>query len=96
MEGRAFIVGREALIYINDPSVSKQHAEIKIIDGRIRLRDLNSTNGTYLVKNKTLVRFQEGYVKPNQAIVIGSRQYTIQGLLAFLPPIPTRMAWFSD
>ena len=82
MEGRTFTIGREGHVYIGDPTVSNQHAEIKIIDGRIYLRDLNSTNGTYLFKNNRLVYFDEGYVSPLQSIVIGDQKHTIQSLLA--------------
>ncbi len=46
MENRIFTIGREGHININDPTVSKQHAEIEIIDGEVYLRDLESTNGT--------------------------------------------------
>ena len=82
MEGRTYLLGREGHIYIDSPMVSKQHAEIKIINGRIYLRDLNSTNGTYLFKNNRLVYFDEGYVSPLQSIVIGDQKHTIQSLLA--------------
>ncbi|MBT3204989.1 MAG: FHA domain-containing protein [Gammaproteobacteria bacterium] len=81
MESRTYIIGREGHIYLNDKSVSKQHAEIQIMNGEIYLRDLHSTNGTYLVKNNRLVAFAEGYVQINQPIVIGSKQYTIRKLL---------------
>ena len=84
VEGLAFTIGREGHIYINDPSVSRQHAEIKFIDGRIRLRDLNSTNGIYLVRGTRLVYFQEGYVKPQQIVVMGRRQFTVKSLLEIL------------
>ena len=82
MEGRTFILGREGHIYIDSTTASKHHAEIRIIDGKIYLRDLESTNGTFLVKNKTLVQFEEGYVNPLQPIVIGGQKYIIQDLLA--------------
>ncbi len=81
MESRTYIIGREGHIYINDPTVSKQHAEIQVINGEVYLRDLNSTNGTFLIKNNRLVPFHEGYVQLHQPIVLGNRQYTIQGLL---------------
>ena len=81
MEGRTFILGREGHIYIDSPTASKHHAEIKIKDGKIFLRDLDSTNGTFLVKNNSLVQFLEGYVNPNQPVVIGSDTYVIQDLL---------------
>jgi pSer/pThr/pTyr-binding forkhead associated (FHA) protein len=80
-KSRTYIIGREGHIYINDATVSKQHAEIQVINGEVYLRDLNSTNGTFLIKNNRLVPFHEGYVQLNQPIVLGNRQYTIQSLL---------------
>jgi len=82
MEGRKFILGREGHIYIDSPTASKHHAEISIEGGKIILRDLKSTNGTFLLKNKTLIPFQEGVVDPRQPIVIGRHSYVIQDLLA--------------
>ena len=84
MEGQTFIIGREGHIYINDPSVSRRHAEIRLIGGRIRLRDLDSTNGIYLAKGSKLVHFQEGYVEPHQLVVFGRRVYAVKSLLANL------------
>ena len=81
IESRTYVIGKEGHIYINDPTVSKQHAEIQVINGEIYLRDLNSTNGTFLVKNQRLVLFREGYVQINQAVVLGNKHYTIQQLL---------------
>lgn len=81
IENRAYVIGREGHIYINDPTVGKQHAEIRIINGEIYLRDLNSTNGTYLLKDQGLVPFKEGFVDINQAVVLGKKHYTIVQLL---------------
>ena len=81
LESRTYIIGREGHIYINEATVSKQHAEIKVVNGEVYLRDLDSTNGTFLIKNNRLVPFHEGYVQLNQPIVLGNRQYTIQNLL---------------
>ena len=78
---QTYVVGREGHIFINDPTVSKKHAEIQIKNGEIYLRDLESTNGTYLLKNKRLVPFKEGYVQLNQPIVMGNRHHTIHELL---------------
>ena len=82
MEGRIFILGREGHVYIDSPTASKHHAEIRIIDGKVHLRDLGSTNGTFLLKNKTLIQFDKGFVNPQQPIVIGGNRYVIQNLLA--------------
>jgi hypothetical protein len=81
MEGKTYIIGREGHIYVGDSSVSRQHAEIKFIDGRIRLRDLDSTNGTYLVRGDSRVQVSEGYVKPHQPIVFGNWLCTVHNLL---------------
>ena len=81
MESRTYRIGREGHIYINDPAVSKQHAEIQIMNGEVYLRDLGSTNGTFLVKNQRLVPFVEGYVQPHQMIVLGNTQYSVKNLL---------------
>lgn len=82
LEGRTYIIGRDGHIYIDSPTVSKHHAELKIINGRIYLRDLGSTNGTYLLKNEKLVYFDEGYVNLLQPLIIGDQRHTIQKLLA--------------
>ena len=72
----------EGHIYISSPTVSRPHAELKIKNGRIYLRDLGSTNGIYIVDNDCLTRFEEGYVKPNQPMMIGKVTCTIQSLIA--------------
>ena len=82
MEGRTFILGREGHIYIDSSTASKHHAEIRITDGKIYLRDLDSTNGTFLMKNRSLVHFDEGFVSPMQPVVIGGKTYVIKDLLA--------------
>ena len=90
IEGQTYIISRkgqvsmEGDIYINSPTVSRPHATLKIKNGRIFLRDLDSTNGTYIVDNDNLIRFKEGYVKPNQTMMIGRVKCTIQGLISIV------------
>ena len=81
-EGRSFILGREGHIYIDSTTASKQHAEIRIMDGRIHLRDLDSTNGTFVLRNNARVRFDKGFVDPEQLIVIGGKTHVVMDLLA--------------
>jgi len=87
VDGKTYIISRasdayvEDCIYINSPSVSKPHLKLKIKNGRIHLRDLNSTNGTYLIENNSLVPFEEGYVSSHQPLAIGGVKCTIQSLL---------------
>lgn len=80
-EGRSFIIGREGHVLIDDISVSKAHAELSFVEGRIRLRDLNSTNGTYLIEGDRSERFYEGFVMPNQTIAVGTQRKKVQSLL---------------
>jgi len=88
VDGHTYILGREGdvyiedHIYINSPSVSRRHAAMKIKNGRIYLCDLDSTNGTYLMENDSLVPFKEGYVSPSQPIALGHVKCTINSLLA--------------
>lgn len=84
MEGRIFILGREGHIFIDSTTASKHHAEITIANGDVYLRDLDSTNGTYVVKNNERVPFKEGYVDLRQPIVIGGKVLVIQDLLAIV------------
>jgi hypothetical protein len=44
------VVGRavDADVVLDDPGVSRRHAEIHLIDGRARVIDLGSTNGTFV------------------------------------------------
>ena len=87
IEGQTYIIGRqgpvcmEGYIYLDSPTVSRSHAAMKIKNGRIYVRDLDSTNGIYFVENDGLVRFDEGYVNPSQPIMIGKVGCTIQSLI---------------
>jgi len=82
MEGRSYVIGREGHIPINSPTASKYHATIRVSDGKIYLRDLNSTNGTFIIRNNSRQLFKEGYVNPDQLIEIGDEEHSIQNLLA--------------
>ena len=87
-EGQTYIISRkgpvllDGYIYLDSPTVSIPHAALKITKERVHLRDLNSTNGTYIVNNDGLISFEEGYVKPDQPMMIGEVKCTIQSLIA--------------
>jgi len=38
----------EALLFLDDVTVSRHHAEFRVTEGRLEVRDLGSTNGTYV------------------------------------------------
>lgn len=102
MEGRTFIIGREGHIYIDSSTASKRHAEIKISKGRIHLRDLGSTNGTFLITDNTQVKFESGYVSLLQPVVIGGRKFRVKRLLeiardfAASDDVTTKLGWTAD
>ena len=89
IEGYAYIIGINGHIYLDDPAVSRQHADIRIFKGRIILRDLNSTNGLHLFKNGVFEKFKKGFVQPEEQVLIGMKLYTPRDLFAklgFLTP----------
>lgn len=79
-----YIIGRKGDIVLNDRAVSRRHAQLTISPTEVYLKDLNSSNGLYLLKNKRLIRFFEGYVQLNQVVAIGDRQYAISQLLTMV------------
>jgi pSer/pThr/pTyr-binding forkhead associated (FHA) protein len=82
IEGRTFILGRQGHIFIDSITASNQHAEIRIVNQKIYLRDLDSTNGTFLIKNGAPVRIKKGYVEPGDTIIVGGVANTVTDLLA--------------
>jgi EAL domain-containing protein (putative c-di-GMP-specific phosphodiesterase class I) len=50
VDSSRFLVGRkpEASLCIPSPTVSREHAELTVVDRELLLRDLGSTNGTYV------------------------------------------------
>ncbi|MDJ0779509.1 MAG: FHA domain-containing protein [Gammaproteobacteria bacterium] len=82
LEGRSFIIGREGHIYLNHPAISKHHAEISVRQGRVFLRDMNSSNGIFLLRGTRLVPFQEGIVQLDQPVVFGKKIKTPRELLS--------------
>ena len=81
LEGKSYIIGREGHIYISDPAASKQHAELSFVDGKIRIRDLGSTNGIYIIKDGQPMRLTDEYVEPEQTIAIGAQKHKVETLL---------------
>ncbi len=69
------VLGRkDADIIIDDPMVSKRHAAIQIINGKLMLIDLHSTNGTLL--NDKAINQQE--LKQSDRISIGQTSLLVE------------------
>lgn len=66
-----FSIGRTTScdIYINDQSVSKMHAEIIVNNGEITVRDLGSTNGTFINGMKL---YGSQVLRPNDMLKVGN------------------------
>ena len=82
-DGRSFTIGTEPLIIgrspavgvvINDPNVSRQHAEIWRTDQGVALRDLGSTNGTYVNGH----RIEAVSLSPRDDVTIGPLRFRIE------------------
>jgi len=72
---RQVVLGRKNSCELRIPlnSVSRQHCEITVNNGEVKLRDLDSSNGTY----HNSVRVQETMLSPGDEIVIGPVVFTI-------------------
>ncbi len=88
MADKIFVIGRKGNICIDDDSVSKRHAELQLRGHEIYMRDLDSTNGTFLIKNNRPIRFYEGYIQLNQTVVFGKKEYLISALLEKVNLLP--------
>jgi pSer/pThr/pTyr-binding forkhead associated (FHA) protein len=67
------IVGRgvEADITINEPTVSKKHAQLTSFDSGFLLKDLDSSNGTF-INNQ---RIQEAYLGDGDLVTFGEAKF---------------------
>ncbi len=76
---KTILIGRDKendVVLSNDPLVSRRHAIIEIVEGKCTLKDLGSTNQTYL-NNKPLLPKTEVSVKIGDIIMIGHTQLQI-------------------
>ncbi len=82
-DGRSFTIGTEPLIIgrsptvgvvINDPNVSRQHAEVWRTDQGVAIRDLGSTNGTFVNGH----RIEAVSLSPRDDVTIGPLRFRIE------------------
>lgn len=75
---KALLVGRAAQcdLVLSDPSVSSHHAKIEVdAQGRLVLRDLQSTNGSYIADRRCIDRAE---IPPGQPVYIGKYRLQIE------------------
>jgi len=71
---------------IADPSVSSHHCEVHLRGSEILIRDLNSTNGSFINGNK----IEESALKPGQVLRLGQVELKLEteGMAAQSPGAP--------
>jgi adenylate cyclase len=76
MAGRPFSVGRVAScdLAVQDPTVSRRHAELELAGAGVRVRDVGSTNGTYLDG----VRIIDALATPGSRVAFGKVDFEVQ------------------
>ncbi|MFZ5439232.1 MAG: sigma 54-interacting transcriptional regulator [Myxococcota bacterium] len=70
-------------LVIADDSVSRIHCEVRIENNRVLVRDLGSTNGTFIDG----VRVKEGYLRAGSKLKLGAAElrFELEGKRHFLP-----------
>jgi adenylate cyclase len=73
---RALLVGRSVAcdLPVRDPTVSRRHAELELADGGLHLRDLGSTNGTFLNGE----RLREAIARPGDQVAFGRSVFDVR------------------
>lgn len=86
MQGE-YLVGRSSSCFhrLNDVTVSGKHATMSLEqDGKLLIIDLNSTNGTYVLRNGMKTRIYEEAVNPNDILFFGECQVPASKLIAHI------------
>src|SRR3954452_14702066 len=85
--GQRFTLGRAATnrIVVKDELCSREHAEVYHADGRWRLRDLQSLNGTRLNSQRVDTEWE---LNPGDEINVGRLHLLYVEDMGQLPPLP--------
>lgn len=72
-----FVIGRAADcdFRLENPTVSRHHCEVSIVDGEVRVRDLGSSNGTFV--NSQLI-FDERILADGDTLCIVANLYRVE------------------
>lgn len=84
-----FVIGRDqsADIAIADPSVSRRHAEITLLEnGKVFLTDCRSSNGTFVVRGGAERRISQETVTAADTAKFGDVSIRVSDLLAAVRP----------
>ena len=90
---KTFTVGRgdEADVNLQDESISRVHLVVEVINNsQVKLNDLNSTNGSYLLRNVGKISLSDKQVvNVYDRILIGDYETTVEALLNLMPNTTT-------
>ncbi len=75
-QSRTIVVGRAVTsdLPIYDPTVSRRHAEVSLVDGGVRVQDLGSSNGTFVNGTK----IGETVVSDGDVVTFGKVAFKVQ------------------
>jgi adenylate cyclase len=81
--GRVVVVGRAVTsdVPIYDPTISRRHAEVSLADGGVKVKDVGSSNGTFL----NGARISEAVATENDVITFGKVAFRVKDVSAPAP-----------
>jgi adenylate cyclase len=81
--GRVVVVGRAVTsdVPIYDPTISRRHAEVSLTDGGVKVKDVGSSNGTFL----NGARISEAVAAENDVITFGKVAFRVKDVSAPAP-----------
>lgn len=85
MSKKSYIIGRAGDIALYDDTVSRRHARLDVDGDEYFLTDLESRNGTYLIRDKQLLPFSKGPVTIDLVFAFGECVRTMGQLLSSSP-----------
>jgi len=93
--GRTIVVGRavKSDVPIYDPTISRKHAELTLTDGGVKVKDVGSSNGTFL----NGARVAEAVASDNDVITFGKVAFRVKEVSApaprpqVVPPLPSEL-----
>jgi pSer/pThr/pTyr-binding forkhead associated (FHA) protein len=81
--------GQGCDLILSHASISRRHAELTIHgDGSVDIRDLDSTGGTYVLREGKEVPVVRATLRPNDALRLGDYEISLADLLALIPGAP--------
>jgi len=94
--GRVIVVGRAVTsdVPIYDPTISRRHAEVSLTDGGVKVKDVGSSNGTFL----NGARIADAVAVENDVITFGKVAFRVKEVSApakrpqVVPPVSAEFA----